>query len=270
MPGCAGARAFSFPQRFTPGARASQDDGRPAWRSSWPCALFDWERHANPARAAYRYRAAPAARRAAQRVRPAGLVRRLVPDPVTQRGTGEAGARGENGADWNAFFRHYKAEMKSPDAAHALDLLAAMSQHSDLSVGCYCEDEAHCHRKRFASCWWRGATLAENDGAPQIHAMRGCGIGADQRSAPTCINYRPCLPSAAARQTSSPAESGRQPPASSPLPDRCATGPGRPARPCCSTAGATPAPLPVAGHAALGTRITSLSFSPCRHSAVPW
>ena len=25
-------------------------------------------------------------------------------------------------ADWNAFFRHYKAEMKSPDAAHALDL----------------------------------------------------------------------------------------------------------------------------------------------------
>ena len=29
----------------------------------------------------------------------------------------------------------------------ALDLLAAMSRHSDISVGCYCEDEAHCHRK---------------------------------------------------------------------------------------------------------------------------
>lgn len=50
-------------------------------------------------------------------------------------------------ADWTAFFRDYKAEMKAPDAAHALDLLAAMSRHSDISVGCYCEDEAHCHRK---------------------------------------------------------------------------------------------------------------------------
>ncbi|WP_099604296.1 DUF488 domain-containing protein [Stenotrophomonas maltophilia] len=50
-------------------------------------------------------------------------------------------------ADWTTFFRHYKAEMKAADAAHALDLLAAMSHHSDISVGCYCEDEAHCHRK---------------------------------------------------------------------------------------------------------------------------
>jgi len=49
-------------------------------------------------------------------------------------------------AQWNAFVRKYKAEMKGHDAQHALDLLAAMSQHSDFSVGCYCEDEAHCHR----------------------------------------------------------------------------------------------------------------------------
>lgn len=53
----------------------------------------------------------------------------------------------QSAAQWNAFFRHYKAEMKTPAAAHALDLLAALSQHSDISVGCYCEDEAHCHRK---------------------------------------------------------------------------------------------------------------------------
>jgi uncharacterized protein YeaO (DUF488 family) len=25
-------------------------------------------------------------------------------------------------------------------------LLAAMSQHADFSVGCYCEDERRCHR----------------------------------------------------------------------------------------------------------------------------
>ena len=65
-------------------------------------------------------------------------------------------------ADWNAFFRHYKAEMKAPDAAHALDLLAAMSQRSDISVGCYCEDEAHCHRTTLRELLVaRGATLAE-------------------------------------------------------------------------------------------------------------
>lgn len=63
--------------------------------------------------------------------------------------------------DWNAFFRHYQAEMKAPAAAHALDLLAAMSQHSDISVGCYCEDEAHCHRTALrALLVARGATLA--------------------------------------------------------------------------------------------------------------
>ncbi|HDS0950157.1 TPA: DUF488 family protein [Stenotrophomonas maltophilia] len=64
-------------------------------------------------------------------------------------------------ADWKAFFRHYKAEMKAPDAAHALDLLAALSQHSDIAVGCYCEDEAHCHRTALRELLVaRGATLA--------------------------------------------------------------------------------------------------------------
>lgn len=49
-------------------------------------------------------------------------------------------------AQWNAFVRKYKAEMKGREAQHALDLLAAMSRDSDFSVGCYCEDETHCHR----------------------------------------------------------------------------------------------------------------------------
>ncbi|MEG3050979.1 MAG: DUF488 family protein [Thermomonas sp.] len=49
-------------------------------------------------------------------------------------------------AQWNAFVRRYRAEMKRPDAAHAIALLAALSAHADFSVGCYCEDEAHCHR----------------------------------------------------------------------------------------------------------------------------
>nr|KAJ9621787.1 hypothetical protein H2204_011825 [Knufia peltigerae] len=65
-------------------------------------------------------------------------------------------------ADWTAFFRHYKAEMKAPDAAHALDLLAALSQHSDIAVGCYCEDETHCHRSALRELLVaRGVRLAD-------------------------------------------------------------------------------------------------------------
>jgi uncharacterized protein YeaO (DUF488 family) len=47
---------------------------------------------------------------------------------------------------WQAFGRKYRAEMKRPSAARLLTLLAAMSQDSSFSVGCYCEDESRCHR----------------------------------------------------------------------------------------------------------------------------
>ena len=47
---------------------------------------------------------------------------------------------------WAAFGRRYRTEMRSPEASRALDLLAALSRHADFSVGCYCADEARCHR----------------------------------------------------------------------------------------------------------------------------
>nr|WP_298123456.1 DUF488 family protein [uncultured Pseudoxanthomonas sp.] len=47
---------------------------------------------------------------------------------------------------WTAFAKKYRAEMATPDNTRTLDLLAALSHGSDFSVGCYCEDEAHCHR----------------------------------------------------------------------------------------------------------------------------
>jgi len=47
---------------------------------------------------------------------------------------------------WAAFTRGYRAEMARPENAHAIALLAALSQQSDFSVGCYCENEARCHR----------------------------------------------------------------------------------------------------------------------------
>jgi uncharacterized protein YeaO (DUF488 family) len=48
--------------------------------------------------------------------------------------------------DWQTFARKYRKEMSAPDNAHLLALLAKLSQASDLAVGCYCADEAHCHR----------------------------------------------------------------------------------------------------------------------------
>ena len=49
-------------------------------------------------------------------------------------------------AQWTAFTRKYRGEMAKPEASHAIGLLAALSARSDFSVGCYCENEAHCHR----------------------------------------------------------------------------------------------------------------------------
>jgi uncharacterized protein YeaO (DUF488 family) len=48
--------------------------------------------------------------------------------------------------EWLAFKRKFRAEMKAPEAARTLDLLAALSHQTSMSLGCYCEDEARCHR----------------------------------------------------------------------------------------------------------------------------
>lgn len=47
---------------------------------------------------------------------------------------------------WRAFERSYRKEMKHPAQRHLLELLAAFSQQTNFSVGCYCADEARCHR----------------------------------------------------------------------------------------------------------------------------
>ncbi len=49
-------------------------------------------------------------------------------------------------AQWRAFVKRYRAEMKAPEKVRLLDLLAALSRQTNLSVGCYCEDEGHCNR----------------------------------------------------------------------------------------------------------------------------
>jgi uncharacterized protein YeaO (DUF488 family) len=49
-------------------------------------------------------------------------------------------------AQWATFKNRYLAEMAKPEPGRALELLAALSHHTNFSVGCYCDDEAHCHR----------------------------------------------------------------------------------------------------------------------------
>lgn len=51
-----------------------------------------------------------------------------------------------SGKQWAAFVRSFRAEMKRPEQAKVLDLLAALSHHTQLSVGCYCDEESRCHR----------------------------------------------------------------------------------------------------------------------------
>ncbi|MFO7655065.1 MAG: DUF488 family protein [Candidatus Krumholzibacteriia bacterium] len=66
----------------------------------------------------------------------------LAPSPETMK----LGRTAETPAQWAAFVRKYRAEMAAPAGSHALALLAALSRQTDFSVGCYCEDEARCHR----------------------------------------------------------------------------------------------------------------------------
>ena len=49
-------------------------------------------------------------------------------------------------AQWSTFVRKYRAEMAAPGPAHDIELLARLSHQTNFSLGCYCEDESHCHR----------------------------------------------------------------------------------------------------------------------------
>ena len=68
------------------------------------------------------------------------------PNLAPSLATMKLGLAAESPAQWSAFTRKYKAEMASPAAKHDLALLAALSHTTDFSVGCYCENEARCHR----------------------------------------------------------------------------------------------------------------------------
>jgi uncharacterized protein YeaO (DUF488 family) len=49
-------------------------------------------------------------------------------------------------AQWRVFAKRYRAEMKAPENARTIELLAGLSRQTNFSVGCYCADESRCHR----------------------------------------------------------------------------------------------------------------------------
>lgn len=66
----------------------------------------------------------------------------LAPSPQTMK----LGQQASTPAQWEAFVKKYRAEMSTSENSHTIALLAALSHRVDFSVGCYCEDESHCHR----------------------------------------------------------------------------------------------------------------------------
>lgn len=44
------------------------------------------------------------------------------------------------------FARHYRTKMREKESWQVVELLAGLSLFIPISLGCYCEDETHCHR----------------------------------------------------------------------------------------------------------------------------
>jgi uncharacterized protein YeaO (DUF488 family) len=69
-----------------------------------------------------------------------------LPELSPSEATVRLGQKAETDREWATFAKRYAKEMAAPSASRLLDLLAALSQSAEFSVGCYCEDEARCHR----------------------------------------------------------------------------------------------------------------------------
>lgn len=85
----------------------------------------------------------------------------LAPSEALLKETQSALAGGDE-RSWKRFVRRYRAEMKTSQNRALLDTLAALSRTTDFSVGCYCAEEARCHRSVLRELLVeRGAKVAE-------------------------------------------------------------------------------------------------------------
>lgn len=69
-----------------------------------------------------------------------------LPNPAPSVETVKLGQNARTPAQWAKFIRKYRNEMATPENTHVIELLAALSRQCSFSVGCYCENESHCHR----------------------------------------------------------------------------------------------------------------------------
>lgn len=68
---------------------------------------------------------------------------------------------------WVTYRRRYLAQMRRPEAQRLIALLAALSSQTNFALGCYCEDESHCHRSLLRTLLAeQGATIADGDAGP--------------------------------------------------------------------------------------------------------
>ena len=85
-----------------------------------------------------------------------------LPEAAPSEALVAAGQQARTDREWQAFARRYRAEMKQPATSRLLDLLAALSHTTNLSVGCYCADERRCHRSVLRELLReRGANLSD-------------------------------------------------------------------------------------------------------------
>ncbi len=66
----------------------------------------------------------------------------LSPSPELMK-TGQAAV---DDKAWSVFRKAFISELKASGADRILDLLASLSQRTNLALGCYCTEEKRCHR----------------------------------------------------------------------------------------------------------------------------
>lgn len=69
-----------------------------------------------------------------------------LPELAPSEGLVKLALAAEDSAAWKKFERLFRKELEVPERSRLLDLFAALSRGANLSIGCYCEDEARCHR----------------------------------------------------------------------------------------------------------------------------
>jgi uncharacterized protein YeaO (DUF488 family) len=69
-------------------------------------------------------------------------------------------------AQWRRFAQRYRREMAAPAPRRTIALLAVLSQAADFSVGCYCADEARCHRGVLRELLAEGGARLAHDAGP--------------------------------------------------------------------------------------------------------